>query len=1146
MPRIEDIEKLKSRINSLSNESSLLEEIGEKIEDVSPPESALDEDLNELLGSAFSPDEDTGSDEASPAETVDAAADFDAAFNFGSDNAGPGAEDSPSEDDFFNEDINVLSEGLLDESPADLSETDNLGGEVESPAETDMDMLDVFGGMDNLDLDNLGLDSGDSDISGTEEPDQTDTAPSSEGEMDLDDLFGGMDDLGLESPESASHDAGPGETEDFGMMPDEGPGSAEDFDMPADEGSGDIEDFADMPEDLAGEDLEEAEDIEEMAEVDEAEEAEEAVGLTGPESDNAAIDDLLGGEENPFSDFDGGDFSSDSDPFADFDMDDLGTGEGPGDAAMDVEFGAEGSQADESAALAELENTDDIFPESGAGGEFPEGPADELPDDMTDTVSDAEAGEEPVAAAGRDEVSLFDDTAGSEDEFIFDSVGGFNGPPPEDTGTASLDGADFPEGFGSESDSMEEYDDVDSFDLGDLGEGFGFGGEEPQLKTEEDGFDLKADRRVEPSVSEISEKDFEKIQNTLNRQPRNLKIAIEELVGSSDFAGAPLRNLLKALIDGRSTKELADIAGKITGKKIRIPVQYEKMTGEEFEAARGTFAWRFRHNVLPVMVQSLVIFLIVGMLGILAYGYIYKPIKAAGLYRNGLEEIGNGRYASGNDYFKDAFEIWPSKKQFYNYAEGFTEQKQYGLAEEKYIQLLNHFGYQKKAHYDYAMLESEILANYQSAEKQLRYILEHDMRDPDAKLAMGDNYMRWASIKPEMYEKARQQYAEYRQIYGDRFEVSFRFLRYFIETDKLEDVVNFKKMYQELRPDDKIDPQVYAEMAGYLMDKNIYDGISDVLARARDTDEYVPEIHYQYARYFRTMNKKTDEKKALDLTVAALGYRPRLTNREIAIQIDTFNRIGENLYQDGETRTAQRFFEDAEKLYQAALATRAVKPEAKFGKIYSNLGDVQYFDHLEYDAALRYYNQAEENGYSSRKMDYKQGYIYYSEEDYDSALEEFYHAEDIHAKKNNLLYALANTLFLRNTNSAALGYYLELKDRLEEELASIPEQFLLVYERSDHQSLVRNLMKVHNNIGVAYYAMYLKNGNTTNKTEAMYYFTQSMIYHDRLSRNPDTLVRGDPYSNIAVLNSDILFKVEEGKLFIDKRLVKELDGLAIQ
>lgn len=115
---------------------------------------------------------------------------------------------------------------------------------------------------------------------------------------------------------------------------------------------------------------------------------------------------------------------------------------------------------------------------------------------------------------------------------------------------------------------------------------------------------------------------------------------------------------------------------------------------------------------------------------------------------------------------------------------------------------------------------------------------------------------------PSYYEDARRAYARIMKNYGVTDKVLFRMMKYFIRTDDPKEVDALKTRFQV---DDElvVEPDVYAELAEYQINRNDLDDVKDLLFRAREVDQTLPEIHYQLARFFRKIGDPIEEDKAL-------------------------------------------------------------------------------------------------------------------------------------------------------------------------------------------------------------------------------------------------------------------------------------------
>ena len=775
---------------------------------------------------------------------------------------------------------------------------------------------------------------------------------------------------------------------------------------------------------------------------------------------------------------------------------------------------------------------DDLsFDDAGADDEFslPDEEPVEFGDEGTDEFELDNAGFDEPAAAGDDEISDIDLSA----------------PEDED------DGFSDEEDFSLEDFSLGEIDDEDieatEFSLGDLGQEFGV-----DEATETDMGRLEnleagaadAGETLEEAFGDdyaIPDDEFIELKKTLGSLPRNLKILIEELIGEKNLTGSNLEKLLEALIAGAGAKELGAIVSKITGKKVKIPVQYERKSAKEYELEKSSIGYMLRENFVPMFRTAAITAAVLGLVIFLGFRFVYKPLHAESLYKKGYIEITEGNNEQANTYFNQAYAEWPKKNWFFDYADGFAEKRQYILAEEKYQQLLRFYPGDRDGILAYADLEFHKLGKYPEAESLLKDLLFDNQTDYDARLMLADTYMEWArEIDPAMYEEARFHYAKLLQQYGSMDVLLFRMLRYFIRTGNREEAMSLYNAFKA-NPKAEVEPDIYAELAGFLIDNNHLEDVREILLKAMAVDESLPEIHYELARYFDILDIPDEEEKALRAAMYLFENSVPLTRTRTGLLVDTYNRYGEELYRKEMYIDAGEYFQKAATNYEEALLNRQLTPDEKYGKIYSNLGDLAYYVSGNYDQALSFYEQAEKNLYSPLELKYKKGYLFYHKEDYRKALVEFYDTAGGFSVDERLLYSTANTLFNRNDFFLAEGYYTHLLDLLNREYSSI--NYLLIDEIPEHRALLENLMKVSNNLGVTKYRLYERGRDPGKNAEAMVLLTDSTEYYDELTRDPNTLVQPETV-NLSYLNSRAIFyPMPDYQLQIYQDIPKDLTKL---
>ncbi|MBT3275365.1 MAG: hypothetical protein HN368_19575, partial [Spirochaetales bacterium] len=790
--------------------------------------------------------------------------------------------------------------------------------------------------------------------------------------------------------------------------------------------------------------------------------------------------------------------------------------------------------------IEEFDISDDQFSEVGEDGA---GEIEDFAADEEFTVPEEFAvAEEPADEPGE---QSFEDEDTAEEFSFEEGVDEFELP---DEATQAVDFEEMDLGDAdTESSEAEEPDetsevgeddfDLDDFSLGDISEQFGV--------SEDDAEVLPAEEELNPALVvgdqlpgsedrlDLSDPRFAVLQQTLAGLPRNLRLIIEEAIGEEQLSGPKLESLVDALTRGRSAKEIAALTGKITGKRIEIPSQYEKRTGLEFEEEKGTFAYIFKHSVLPVLRTVLIVIVGVGLISLLGYRYLFRPIRAAVYYNRGLEQIDDGSHRTGNDLFDQGRESWEVKKRYYQYAEAFIDQRRDDLAAEKYEQLLLNYRDDRKGLLDYARLETYRRASYEHAEELLDVLLSESdtMYDYDALIQSGDNYMEWALEDSSKYENARFAYASLIQEYGDLDDVMFRMLKYFIRTDNLPETLRLKDYFQSIEKL-KLDTDTYAELGGYLVTQDERSGRSifapearEILFRTMAQDENLPEVHYHLSRLFRSTSDYDEERKALAKAYEAFRLLPARNSIRETNFIDTINRQGEAAFREREYLLAEDKYLAAKKRFETAESIGSLQPSPVFGRIYSNLGDIYYYVSGNYPSAMKNFQSAKDMNFAPPVLDYKMGYINYRNEQYDEALLKFFEAAGAYSSNVNLMFTTANSLYSQGLYSSAQGYYLHVLTSLESTLRNIAE--LRPDEQPEHRALLVNLMRAYNNLGATLFQLSERSGDTGKVTQALVNLTTSSEYFDQITRDRNTLVRTES-KNLSFLNTRAIIYPEPG------------------
>jgi hypothetical protein len=573
-------------------------------------------------------------------------------------------------------------------------------------------------------------------------------------------------------------------------------------------------------------------------------------------------------------------------------------------------------------------------------------------------------------------------------------------------------------------------------------------------------------------------------------------------------------------------------------RSIPIPRGFEKRTGEALEIEQASFPYVFVHKFLPVLRFVFFILLSVLSLFYLIYRFIYTPIRADSIYQAGYERIEAGEFARANDRFAEAFRLYRVKQWFYRYAEAFRDNRQYLYAEEKYDELLRYYPRDKKGVLDYAALETDYLKNYSRADSLIRRnILDYTVDDREGLLALGDTNLAWGEIDPPRYEDAREAYARLLERYGWQDPIVERMLRYFIRTNNLGEVISLQDYMLNPSRKRKISPRTLAELGGYLLDKRFeeirgvqdeyidrIDGIRDILLRAVAEDPSLPESHYHLARYYSRYGYAADERQTLERALRAFEGAPEESAKRVKYRIDALRRYAQVLIGAREFFPAEEQITQGINLYEDGISRRLFPPSPEFGRLYADLGDLEYFTKDgNMDAAIQYYSRSERNGWAPPEMQYRLGSAYFHLRQWEPALERFFTASATMPLNRRLLYSLGNVSYMRGDYYTAQGYYNRLLDILDKERTRF--SLVTANDLSEYQELAERLMVARNNLGVTMEALAEQTGNNGYRSRALGLYAESARAWDAITRNPDTMVRAGaadlstPGVNLAYLNS---------------------------
>jgi tetratricopeptide (TPR) repeat protein len=621
-----------------------------------------------------------------------------------------------------------------------------------------------------------------------------------------------------------------------------------------------------------------------------------------------------------------------------------------------------------------------------------------------------------------------------------------------------------------------------------------------------------------PGKNTLTDKQYKQFLSNLSDYPLNVRIAVENLLVRNEFTDDAQFEVIEKVLNKTPARQVASHLEKMLDISIPVPRDFERRTASEYEVYKSSLQYQLRNRIIPGLIFGILALLLVFGLFQAGKNFVYKPLKANKLYKEGYALLQSDEYPQSEMKFNDAVKYELQKKWFYRYARGYRSHKQYQRAEKMYRNILYCFNHDKPAGIEYAQMECDDLENYEKAEEiAKREVLDYHINDSDGILLLGDIYLAWGTEKdPLKLEDARKQYSSLVQLYGQTNLYMSRMMRYFIRTDNLREVLQLKERFY---PKEKsLNAQDWTELSGYLLDK-LYgqlapadeylrthiEDVKEMLVRAVEADPSNPVAYYNLSRYFVQMNNSSSAIQTLEQAIDTFKKAPSLHRRDTYKEIDSYRLLGEQYTKQKEYLKAQEKYTDGITLFTDEHDSSGLEGNGQIGRLYADAGDIDYFIHGNLDSAYDEYTTAVSTDYATPSLYYRIGYIDYGRGDYDKAVGSFIKVGADNPQDNHLLLAMGNTLSLRNDNYASQGYYERLIDNLDTERDQ--KGLLLPQVRADQAELVDLYLKASNNLGVTLYRLARRTGSSTLNAEAMVQLTTSMRAWDAMTRNQTTMVR---------------------------------------
>lgn len=626
----------------------------------------------------------------------------------------------------------------------------------------------------------------------------------------------------------------------------------------------------------------------------------------------------------------------------------------------------------------------------------------------------------------------------------------------------------------------------------------------------------------------LSDAQYKVFLQNLSEYPLNVRLAFEDFIVQDEFTDDAEFEIIEKILNKAPARTVAGMLEKMLDTSIPIPRDFEHRTAAEYEAYKKSLSYQLRNKIIPGVLLGLLL-TIVGWGLIKFTNYcIYRPLKANSLYKQGYALLQADEYPQAEMRFEEAVKKRINKKWFFKYARGYREHKQYQRAGNMYQNILRYFRHDKMAGLEYADMELNDLANYERAEEIVRReVLDYHINDADGILKLGDVFLEWGTEKdPSKLELAREQYATLIQLYKPTDLYMSRMMRYFIRTDNLREVIQMQKTFENREK--SLGSDDWTELSGYLLDKYYgalapseeylrfeIEGLRGLLLRAVKTNPDNPIAQYNLAKYFLKTNETSAIESTLQRAIEKFNTVPSMKKRDLYKYIDSYRLLGEHYIGTADYLQAQEQFAEGISLFTTERDNAGFEGTPAIGKLYEDMGDIKYTISGDYDDALFNYKYSVELENDSPSIRYRIGYIQYKKKNYSEALGAFMKAGDGNVKERNLMLAMANTLYLRGDDYAAQGYYNQLIDELDDNIAE--NGLVLPQANVKDYDLINTYLYASNNYGVTLYKLAKRTGNSALNAQAMVQLSQSVRAWDALTRNQQSMVRLEG-SNLAEQN----------------------------
>ncbi|HEB32591.1 MAG TPA: hypothetical protein ENI15_17240 [Spirochaetes bacterium] len=570
---------------------------------------------------------------------------------------------------------------------------------------------------------------------------------------------------------------------------------------------------------------------------------------------------------------------------------------------------------------------------------------------------------------------------------------------------------------------------------------------------------------------ELSEEDIILITTKLKQIDPAAGSRIRDLIVKVDLPVESLKELLELLILDVPEEDILRFIERTTGEKIvtrRVP--------EVMPARKPGRLADLMASLGPLVRITGLSVAIVGVIGLLFGLFLYRPLRSAKYYKEGLEYIKQANYPEAEVNFKKATRIYSKIKEYDNFGYEYMLSGNYDAAIVKFTEGIDvdETSRNLNIRMHLAMLYN-VLSRYGEADQLYDEILGKNTGKYEIIRAKGRNLIDWGKEDSSQFETA---YSLFKDIYSKDRKNSDALTQMLYVNILQKDSTNIDLLYDLLKNkySGHIDKEVYTKLAEHYISNDrtglVWNILSGVLNKSYD----YPQAHFAFSKYFKKLDNKDEEENFL---IKSIQYE---RDRELVYPWDTRNRVLlSNAYNNlGELYARMELPGKAAESIN--YFKQAIEENDNNEVAYFNLAQAYFYEEKNFGLAKKYYETAQSKGYEDNDLRYNLGFLYYYEKSYYGALNQWMILSELMPNNPNVKFAMGSAFLHLGKYNPAIGELLMLSEFYSDLIEDLGE---IKPWRAYHKKILLGAVSVYSNLGVAYQSMYEDTNNTEHQKNSL-------------------------------------------------------------